>query len=134
MWFIRPKFNESYNVCSDITIDSSGIRDGAILYPWLDMKACVIDLTDREELERFFGDSYDEHPYSFYITHKDGSRTSLMLLGQGLEDVVKAGMAINHYSGRDFIPKRFIDGDPIPLSVIIGMVILAALLMFLVLY
>lgn len=134
MWLIRPKFGESFNIYSDISIDGSGIHDGVMLHPWHEMKSCVIDESDKGELEWYFGDGYDERPYSIFITKRDGSRKSIILFGQGLENVVRAGMAINHYSGRDFISKEFIDGDPIPVPLIIGLVVLAALLLFIALH
>lgn len=129
MWLIRPKFGESYNVYSDISIDGCGIHDGVMLHPWHEMEACAINESDRGELVWYFGDDYDERPYSLFITKRDGSKKSIILFGQGLEDVIRVGMAINHYSGRDFISKKFIDGDPIPVSVIIGIVALTALLL-----
>lgn len=128
MWFIRPKFKERYNVYSNIFIDSTGITDGWAMYPWKDIKACTIDNSDPKELEWYFGSNFQEQPFSIFITLKNGTRKSIILLGQELEDAVTIGMAINHYSGRELIPKRFIDGDPIPWYAIVGIIAFAALL------
>lgn len=128
MWFIRPKFEERYNVYSDIFIDGTGITDGWNMYQWKDIRACAIDNSDPKELEWYFGKNYHEHPLSIFITLKNGARKSIILLGVSMEDAVRVGMAINHYSGRELISKRFIDGDPIPWYVIIGIVALAAVL------
>lgn len=128
MWLIRPKFGQRYNVCSDISVDGAGIHDGLMVLPWHDIEACTINESDKEMLERYFGDSYDERPFSIFITRKDGSRNSIMLFGQDLESAIKTGLAINHYSGRTFISKEWIDGKPIPPYVFGGIALLAALL------
>lgn len=134
MWFIRPKFRKRYNVFSDIFIDSTGIHDGNRVYPWQDIKACSIDMSDPKELEWYFGKDFHEKPFSIFITLNNGTRRSIFLLGLNLENAVRTGMAINHYSGRELIPKKFIDGEPIPWSVIFGILALAALLVAVSLY
>lgn len=134
MWFVRPKFEERYNVHRDIFIDGTGITDGWSMYLWKDIKACSIDKSDPKDLERFFGKNFDEHPFSIFITLKNGARRSIILFGLRLEDAVRAGMAINHYSGRELISKRFIDGEPIPWAVIFGIFAFTTLLVAVSLY
>lgn len=126
--FYHPTFGSQYNVYSDIYIDGSGIHDGPVLHPWNDMASCNIGESDIEDLKRYFGDDYDECPYAITMTRKDGSKHNITLFGQGWDKVVKTGKAINHFSGVEMVSKEKLKGDPIPLPIIIGIIIVTAAL------
>lgn len=124
-----PKFGASHHVFADKYIDDAGLHDGLVVHRWDDLAACSIGESDPAELKAYFGDDYDEHPFAIILTRKDGARHEITLFGQDWDKVVAAGEAINHYSGRQFIPAEQLQGKTMPASVVVAILLLTILLM-----
>lgn len=123
-------FGDSYSVMPGVSIDASGIHDGAFHFAWGNVRACSIAVGGN--VETIFGDDDSaDKPYVLSLTHHDGSTHDIALEGLSEESAAHTGWAINHFSGRRLVESGLagMNGSTLLWVVVItaGIVAIAAL-------